>query len=336
MKLEDQLDFTAWRTDYKWGVPVIAQSGQQGRFDSHGVDCPFVFYRRGRYMMTYVGFDGLGYQTGLAESDDLIHWKSLGTILRRGEGSDWDRVGAAGTWLLKESDDLSELPVLKKVDGKYWMVYHAYPGEGYETGPAEMGLAWSTDEELKEWHRLEQPVFSWKDGADWEKGGLYKSCLIEHEGTYYLFYNAKDANGSWREQTGLALSQDLLHWQRYESNPILPIIPESWQSIFVSDPCVVKDGNRWLMFYFGYDGSHSQEGIAVSENLLDWKRGEEPLLRHGIPGELDEIHAHKPSVVRHNGVLYHFYCAVRPARPEDRALGNEFRAITVATSSRID
>ncbi|MDG0792351.1 hypothetical protein OMP38_16855 [Cohnella ginsengisoli] len=110
MKVEEGMDFAAWRTDYKWGAPLIAASGLPGRFDSHGVDCPFVFYHRGRYMMTYVGFDGWGYQTGLAESDDLIHWRSLGTILCRGEGSEWERVGAAGTWLLKATNDLSELP----------------------------------------------------------------------------------------------------------------------------------------------------------------------------------------------------------------------------------
>lgn len=329
------MDFQDYRTDYKLGVPVVAGSGIQGQFDSHGVDSPFVFYHRNRYMMTYVGFDGIGYQTALAESDDLVHWRSLGTILRRGEGSGWDRVGAAGTWILKETDEISALPVLKKVDGKYWMVYHAYPEQGYEAGPAEMGLAWSDDEELLEWNRLEQPVFSWKDGADWERGGLYKACLLEWEGTYYLFYNAKNAETSWHEQTGVAMSRDLLHWRRYEGNPVIRNIPGSWQSKFASDPCVVRDGDRWLMFYFGYDGSHAQEGIAVSANLLDWKCGEEPILRHGAPGELDGQHAHKPSVVRHRDVLYHFYCAVRPARSEDAALGSEYRTITVAASSPI-
>ena len=43
---------------------------------------------------------------------------------------------------------------------------------------------------------------------------------------------------------------------------------------------------------------------------------------------------HKPAVIRHKGVLYHFYCACRPAKPGDQAvdLGDEFRCITVATS----
>jgi len=60
----------------------------------------------------------------------------------------------------------------------------------------------------------------------------------------------------------------------------------------------------------------------------------EPVLRAGGSGELDEIHAHKASMVFHDGVLYHFSCAVRRSRDGDptRALSGDFRCITVATS----
>ncbi len=41
---------------------------------------------------------------------------------------------------------------IKKVEGKYWLIYHSYPGNGYEEGAAEIGMAWSEDETLREWH----------------------------------------------------------------------------------------------------------------------------------------------------------------------------------------
>ncbi|MCD9020638.1 hypothetical protein K7P76_02305 [Cohnella sp. NL03-T5] len=323
-----------WSTPYKLGKPLLQPSGIPGAFDSHGVDCPFVFYHQGRFMMMYVGFDGIGYQTALAESDDLIDWRPVGTILNRKTDEGWDRVGAAGTWLLKETNELSELPVLKKVGGKYWMVYHAYPEEGYEAGPAEMGLAWSEDENLMNWHRLKNPVFSWKQGEPWERGGLYKAALIAHGGLYYMFYNAKDlTEGKWYEQTGVAMSKDMLHWTRYEGNPVIRN-RAGWQSHCVADPFVAFDHGQWVLFYFGYDGVNAQEGLAVSDDLLEWYPIERPILEHGEKGELDEMHAHKPSVVRHNGVLYHFYCAVRSSRPGDPAFGlsPEFRTITAALS----
>ncbi len=39
----------------------------------------------------------------------------------------------------------------------------------------------------------------------------------------------------------------------------------------------------------------------------------------------DATYAHKPWVIKHNGVVYHFYCAV----------GNKGRGIALATSTKI-
>ncbi|MGO4276501.1 hypothetical protein AB4Z22_42880, partial [Paenibacillus sp. TAF58] len=173
----------------------------------------------------YVGFDGTGYQTALATSKDLLNWDHLSVILRRDTGSGWDSKNIAGTWILKENQ-IEAPPVLKKWNNKYWLLYHAYPEFGYEEGSAKIGIAWSEDEQLLEWHRYPDPILTPEEGADWEKGGLYKECLIEHESTFYLFYNAKNTSkGKWIEQTGVAFSTDLMHWQRYGQNPLLHVSP---------------------------------------------------------------------------------------------------------------
>lgn len=136
-------------TPYRYEEPVLHGSGILGAFDEKAVDIPFVFWHRNKYYMLYTGFDGKGYQSALATSDDLLHWEHKGVILKRNLDSDrWDRIGGAATWMIKESDDFNQIPKLGKVDGKYWMVYHSYPSTGYENGPAEIGLAWTEDEEL--------------------------------------------------------------------------------------------------------------------------------------------------------------------------------------------
>lgn len=323
-------------TPYKLGRPVLAGSGNPEAFDAMAVDCPFVFRHNGMYYMMYVGFDGRGYQTGLAVSDDLIAWTKRGIILKRADNVGWDRVGAAGVSMLRASNLLNAPPELKKVDGKYWMVYHSYPNEGYEAGSACIGLAWCDDETLMHWHRLPEPVLSWKDGADWEKGGLYKGFLMEHGGRFYLFYNAKNiSEGNWKEQIGVAFSYNLKTWHRWEDNPVIRVTDGAWDSSFCSDPFVVRDGGRWLMFYYGYNHKHAQEGIAVSDDLLHWEKYPEPIVKNGISErDLDFCYAHKPSVLCHEGALYHFYTAVRHFRTGDPAenLWNEFRCITVASS----
>ena len=58
--------------------------------------------------------------------------------------------------------------------------FFSYPDEGYEAGSAQIGLAYTEDESLHHWTRLDKPVLSWKGGDDWERAGLYKGCLIEN------------------------------------------------------------------------------------------------------------------------------------------------------------
>ncbi|WP_308640102.1 hypothetical protein [Paenibacillus silvisoli] len=328
------------RTPYKWGQPVLQGSGEKGSFDEWAVDCPFVFEHRGQFHMMYIGFDGIGYQTGLAVSNNLLEWTPKGLLLERlQDPTRWDHVGAAGSWMLLESASLDELPRLKKVDGKYWMIYHSYPEAGYETGGAVMGLAWCEDEELLQWHRLEQPVFTYADGGAWEQGGLYKCCVVEAGGKYWMFYNAK-GNGEWPwlEEKGAAYSEDLIHWTRYDGNPVISVQEGSYYRQYFSDPCIKFEGGRWVNFGFGFDGQHAQGALAVSADLLKWSVYPEPWIPYGRPGELDASHAHKSSVIRWNDTLYHFYCACRPAEAGDPAVikygedAREFRCITVATS----
>jgi len=91
------------------------------------------------------------------------------------------------------------------------------------------------------------------------------------------------------------------------------------------------------MFYYGFDGRHAQDGCAVSEDLLHWEKTPDPIVHFGNPGELDEIHAHKPAVICHNRILYHFYCAVRKYKEGDPTKNyDEFRCITVATSKPVN
>jgi predicted GH43/DUF377 family glycosyl hydrolase len=68
---------------YKYGRAVLEGSGVEGMFDSLAVDVPFVFRHQNKYFMLYTGFDGTGYQSALATSDDLLNWKHYGMVLER-------------------------------------------------------------------------------------------------------------------------------------------------------------------------------------------------------------------------------------------------------------
>ncbi len=337
MQMKEKLH-TQWSLEAAQLDVALAGSGKQGAYDSQGVDCPFVFEHHGRFYMMHVGFDGIGYQTALAVSDDLLHWEYEAVILPRLLESDrWDHIGAAGSWILLESNNIYEVPRLRKFDGRYWMIYHAYPNQGYEAGGAIMGLAWTEDETLRRWNRLEEPIFTYAGQADWEKSGLYKCCFFEHDGQFWMFYNAKgESKWPWKEETGLAHSKDMIHWERYADKPIMACKENTFYNWFYSDPCIRYDGERWLNFGFGFDLVHAQGLLAFSDDLYHWDTLEEPLIPHGKPGELNEIHAHKSFVVINNGNYYHYFCACRPWREGDSTAVEvfddqvEFRCIAAA------
>jgi hypothetical protein len=121
----------SYLTPYKLNKLVLGGSGVEGAFDSKAVDCPFVFRHEGRFYMTYVAFDGTGYQTGLASSDDLITWKREGCILQRNPASAVTRYNIAMNWMVRDNA-IHSPGSLKSVNGRFLGAYHAYPNAGYE------------------------------------------------------------------------------------------------------------------------------------------------------------------------------------------------------------
>ena len=63
------------KTPYKYGMVVVPDD------NSKKVDCPTVFRKGNNWFMTYIVFDGRGYETWIAKSSDLLHWKTQGRIL---------------------------------------------------------------------------------------------------------------------------------------------------------------------------------------------------------------------------------------------------------------
>ena len=205
------------------------------------------------------------------------------------------------------------------MNGRCLGTYHAYPGVGYEVGAAAIGVCWSDD--LRHWE-VEEPCIRPSDpeAGDWERGGLYKSCIIEHDGATYTFsYNAKTTGNQWVEQIGFAVSRDLKTWTRHSANPVIEIGTKgSFDDTFCSDPCVLTCDGTWLMFYYALSTQwRARDSVAFSNDLVNWRKSGKVMLDAGAQGSVDSFHAHKPGVIASNGRLYHFYCAVGPTIPEE-------------------
>jgi len=340
-----------FRTPYKYPELILKATGRKGDFDERSIDDPIVFHANGAFYMLYIGWDGIGYQTGLATSTDLLHWKRVALVAPRDSASKFTKYNIALSSILRNKQLRSNGEAIK-INGRYLGAWNAYPSAGYEEGAAVIGLAWSDN--LLHWE-LTDPILYPQDGAPWEHGGLYRPDLMLDRGTYYLYYNAKtdtlpkSVGGGWHEQTGVATSRDLKTWTRYAGNPVLrngprgsatypvsnlihatqPPTPDARDSRFASNPFVVQNGADFAMFYFGFryqQPGRACEMLALGADPYTFVKVPEILIDTGAPGSIDETYAHKPSVITHEGMLYHFYCAVSGKWP------NETRGIAVARS----
>ena len=77
------------KTPFKYGIVL------QHPDTTKKVDSPTIFRENNTWYMTYVVFDGQGYETWLAESDDLLHWDSKGKIMSFTNDT-WDANQKAG------------------------------------------------------------------------------------------------------------------------------------------------------------------------------------------------------------------------------------------------
>ena len=309
---------------------IPARPNIKGFEKVHKTDVPTVFQLSGdkKWYMTFIGFDGKGYQSFVAQSDDLIHWTNMRLAMGYGPKGSFDHGGVVLGAFLYTDYDIKAPRILKKHKGKYWSLYGAYPRQGgYELRPGYEGVA--SSEDGLTWRRAkDEPILSvhQPDCGDWEKDCIYQPWLVEHKGRYYNYYNA--ARGSI-EQMGLALSKDILTWKRYEKNPVIRNGPKgSFNEKFCSDGKVFWDKDHWVMFFFGVGRGGAHVMAAYSRDLYGWTVDAEPLYKSGgNPSGLDKRYAHKISLIWNpkNDTYYMFYNAV----------GNKGRGIGLITSKPI-
>lgn len=303
------------KTPYKYGV-VLKHSNPDKMIDS-----PTIFRKGDIWYMTYIVFDGQGYETWIAESKDLLQWETKGRIMSFTEKT-WDANQKAGYVSLVDIEWGGSYEV-EKYNDRYWMSYLGGKSSGYEAGTLAVGMAKTKSlTKAQEWKRLEKPLLKpTDDDARWfENKTIYKSLIIrdadKHTGhPFVMYYNAKGKGGF--ESIAMAVSDDMQEWTRYGADPVI-----TRHKGICGDAQITKIGDVYVMFYFGaFWKPGAFERFACSYDLVNWTDWEgEDLIAPSEP--YDKRYAHKPWVIKWNGVVYHFYNAV----------GDQGRVLAVATS----
>ncbi len=108
-------------------------------------------------------------------------------------------------------------PVVWIEDGKWYLFYERN----------DLGIWLATSEDKKTWTNVQdEPVI--KMGPEpYDEGAVAANQVVKHEGTYYLYYHGSsnpdwadpNANALWT--SNVAVSRDLVNWEKYPENPIV-------------------------------------------------------------------------------------------------------------------
>lgn len=318
------------KTPYKYGLIMVPKD------NSYKIDCPSIFRKDDKWYMTYLIFEGRGYETWLAESDDLLNWKHLGKVMSFSKDTtEWDVNQKAG-YIALQDPTWGGSYQWNSYDDKYWMSYFGGNTTGYEAGILSIGMAYTDELPTKphEFKRLPEPVLRPNDDQAkwWDNSTMYKSSVIRdveketgHE--FIMYYNARGdsinpAKGA--ERIAMVVSDDMKNWKRYGDAPLI-----NHHKGISGDAYIQRINDTWVMFYFGAFWTGWDQGafnrFAVSNDLIHWKDWEgEDLIQSSEP--YDAQFAHKSFVVKYDGIVYHYYCAVNKAGQ---------RGIALATSKNI-
>lgn len=184
-------------------------------FDSGWIEDMMVIKEEGTYYMFAEGRDDIAH---LLTSTDRIHWTEQGNLDIRYTNGEPLSKGAYGT------------PTAWKENGRWYLFY--------ERGDLGIWLATSTD--LKVWKNIQdEPVIAIGPEA-YDQYGVAVNQIIKHKGKYYAYYHAT-AFEDWHEWSScVAISDDLIHWKKYENNPIMKENKSS--------PILVHDGEQYRLY----------------------------------------------------------------------------------------
>lgn len=172
--------------------------------------------------VSYLFAEGKNDRAHMMTSADGIHWEDRGTLdVRNTEGRPIT-PGPFGT------------PTVVIENG----IWHLF----YERGDRGVWLATSPDAKI--WTNVsDEPVL--KMGPEpYDKEAVAVDQIIKRDGVFYAFYHANSHKpwGQWT--TCVARSKDLVHWEKYEKNPIIPESKNSSAILIES-----KEGDRLYLMH---------------------------------------------------------------------------------------
>lgn len=189
-------------------------------FNEYWTEDVHVVKHEGKYFMVAEGVNDIAH---MLTSDDGIHWQRSGDLDIRKENGEPIDPGAYGT------------PTLWIENAKWYLFY--------EREDLGIWLALSTDQIV--WTNVQDdPVIERGPGL-YDAEAVALNQIIKYQGRYYAYYHGSPDENWATWNSNIAVSDDLMHWMKYQNNPILGLDNHSDN---LSSPILVHDGNEYRLY----------------------------------------------------------------------------------------
>ncbi|MBT3345568.1 MAG: hypothetical protein HN712_10335 [Gemmatimonadetes bacterium] len=99
------------------------------------------------------------------------------------------------------------------------------------------------------------PVLPVGGAGAWDSHTVETPRIFEEGGLFYMLFCGSDRHNDYPQSAGLATSRDLIHWEKYDGNPIFERgAGGQWDEGAIWFTTVEKIGGRYWLWYEGYGG----------------------------------------------------------------------------------
>lgn len=151
--------------------------------------------------------------------------------------------------------------------GKYHFFFQHNPYGGFWDS---MHWGHAVSDDMLHWEYLPLALAPSEVYDNHQRGGCFSGSAIEHGGKLFLMFTAAANRGNGMEQTQcIAYSEDGVHFEKYEGNPVLTA-PKGVKADLFRDPKVWKHGDTYYMVCGASRGNMGQALLYRSEDMLHW------------------------------------------------------------------
>jgi hypothetical protein len=176
---------------------------------------------------------------------------------------------------------------LVEADGTWVLYFYTLSGSTF-MGPGEIGRA-TAPAPTGPWAIDPDPVLKPGPSGSWDEVQVSAPNVLKTDNGYVMYYDALGQGNP--SMIGMATSSDGIDWEKYndpattdpafaESDPVLTVSAEGWDSTRVIDPNVIRTDAGFEMIYLATSGSGKftrgefSFGAATSQDGIVWMKSD--------------------------------------------------------------